>query len=88
MSAVFSPCRRWRYRLERDVARLGSTRGAVAFVGLNPSVADETLDDPTIRRCKGFAADWGFRTLVMANAYAWRSTDPRGLWTAIKRQTK
>lgn len=82
MSAVFSPCRRWRYRLERDVARLGSTRGAVAFVGLNPSVADETLDDPTIRRCKGFAADWGFRTLVMANAYAWRSTDPRGLWTA------
>ena len=82
MTAVFSPCRRWRYRLERDVAVLASTRGACAFVGLNPSTADETLDDPTIRRCMRFARDWGFRRLVMANAYAWRSTDPRGLWTA------
>lgn len=82
MTAVFSPCRRWRYRLERDVATLESTRGAVAFIGLNPSIADETLDDPTIRRCKGFALGWGFRRLIVANAYAWRSTDPRGLWTA------
>lgn len=83
MTAVFSPCRRYRYRLERELGALASTRGAVAFVGLNPSTADETVDDPTIRRCMRFARDWGFRRLVMANAYAWRSTDPAGLWTAL-----
>ena len=25
--------------------------------------------------------DWGFGCLVMANAYAYRSTDPKGLWS-------
>lgn len=82
MTAVFSPCRTWRYRLDRDLELLASTRIAVAFIGLNPSTADETHDDPTIRRCKRFALDWGFARLVMANAYAYRSTAPRGLWSA------
>lgn len=50
-------------------------------VGLNPSTADEWQDDPTIRRCINFARDWGFGCLVMANAYAYRSTDPKGLWS-------
>jgi hypothetical protein len=82
VTAVFSACRTWRYRLDRDVATLAATRGAVRFVGLNPSTADETQDDPTIRRCKRFALDWGFGRLVMANAYAFRSTNPKGLWSA------
>jgi hypothetical protein len=32
----------------------------VAFIGLNPSTADEAKDDPTVRRCLRFAFDWGF----------------------------
>jgi len=51
----------------------------MVFVGLNPSTADENTDDPTIRRILGFADDWGFGTLVMLNAFAYRSTDPKAL---------
>jgi hypothetical protein len=78
-AATFSPCRTWRYTLHRDVAPLTGS-GRVAFIGLNPSTADETRDDPTIRRCIRFARDWGYAELVMLNAYAYRSTDPAGLW--------
>jgi hypothetical protein len=70
--ADFSPCRRYRYALRRT---WGDGK-PVVFVGLNPSTADETQDDPTIRRCIRFARDWGYPGLVMANLYAWRSTDP------------
>lgn len=46
------------------------------FIGLNPSTADETLDDPTVRRCISFARSLGFGALCMTNAFGWRSTDP------------
>ena len=49
------------------------------FIGLNPSTADERRDDPTIRRCIGFAKAWGCGGLVMANACAYRSTDPAAM---------
>jgi hypothetical protein len=48
----------------------------VAFIGLNPSTADETEDDPTIRRCIGFAKRWGFDGMCMLNLFALRATDP------------
>lgn len=78
--ARFSECGRYRYSLWRREAgaRIGDL---CAFVGLNPSTADETLDDPTIRRCRRFAADWGFRGIVMINAFAFRSTYPCALST-------
>lgn len=75
-SARFSDCGRYRYRLNR---RLGMGERVVLFVGLNPSTADQTQDDPTIRRCVGFALKWGFDWLWMGNLNAWRSTDPKGL---------
>lgn len=40
------------------------------------------LDDPTIRRCKSFAIRWNYHRLLIANAYAFRSTDPKKLWWA------
>ena len=46
------------------------------FIGLNPSTADETIDDPTIRRCISFSKDWGYGALCMTNLFAFRATDP------------
>lgn len=77
MSAIFSECGTYRYRLTRDDVE---RPGAVIFLMLNPSTADASLDDPTIRRCKGFAKSWGSAGLVVANLYALRATNPADLW--------
>lgn len=74
-SAVLSPCERYRYALWRDIATLGSD-GTVLFVMLNPSTADATVDDPTIRRCMGFTEREGFARLAVANLYGLRSPSP------------
>ena len=70
--AIFSPCRRYRYSLWR---RWGDGDYAM-FFGLNPSTADETADDPTIRRCVAFAKAWGYGALCMTNLFAYRATNP------------
>lgn len=48
-------------------------------IGLNPSTADETKDDPTIRRCIDFAKRWGYGALCMTNLFAWRDTKPENM---------
>lgn len=80
-SAVFSPDpdRTWRYQLRRVWDPLSPP---VAFVGLNPSTADERHDDPTVRRCIGFAKRWGYGGLIMTNAFAFRATAPREMRAA------
>lgn len=77
MSATISPCGRYRYTLGRSLGVFGS--GAVLFVMLNPSTADAEADDPTIRRCMGFARAWGFNRLLVGNLYAYRATLPADL---------
>lgn len=76
MRAIFDPTFRYRYRLQRLV---GLGRGAVTFCMLNPSTADETTDDPTVRRCIGYARTWDYSILHVVNLFAWRATDPRDL---------
>lgn len=83
---IFSPCRKYRYTLWRDWQfdlfqatdsdQLRRRTQYVQFIGLNPSTADETKDDPTIRRCIGFAKAWGYGALCMTNMFAFRATDP------------
>lgn len=74
--ALFSECRRYRYLLWRQWNFHRSAR-YVMFIGLNPSTADESRDDPTIRRCIQFVKDWEYGGLVMANAFAFRATVPK-----------
>ncbi len=69
----------YRYTLERLWAG-GDRPRRVGFVMLNPSTADDTTDDPTIRKCRGFAERAGFDGLRVANLYPLRATDPRDLW--------
>jgi hypothetical protein len=76
--AKLSPDRQYRYALWRRWDRREEGR-QVLFVMLNPSTADESFDDPTIRRCVGFAKSWGFGSLAVGNLFALRATDPREL---------
>ena len=79
--ATFSPDRRYRYRLTRQVDMMFGD-GEVSFIMLNPSTADETEDDPTIRRCISFARSWGYRWLSVTNLSPLRATDPQDLMAA------
>ena len=74
--AGFSRCGRYRYWLRRS---WDSSRPQCAFVGLNPSTADATSDDPTLRRCIDFAQRWGCGSLLLVNLFSLRATDPREL---------
>ena len=78
-AAQFSPDRRYRYLLTRQVG-FGDKR--VLFVMLNPSTADEEKNDPTIRRCIGFANGWGYGWLDVTNLSPLRATDPKQLLAA------
>ncbi len=77
--AEFSPDRIHRYSLWRIWDR---GKPYAAFVGLNPSTADEQKNDPTVRRCINYARDWGYGGLIMLNIFAYRSTDPGNLYSA------
>jgi hypothetical protein len=81
-AAIFSPDRKYRYVLTRTWGEGDSIR-YVNFIGLNPSTADERVDDNTIRRCIRFARDWGYDGLSMTNLFGLRSTDPRRLYKDV-----
>ena len=63
--ALFSPCRTFRYRL----GRRWSDGPVLAFIMLNPSRADEHIDDPSVRRCIGFAQRLGYGGLEPLSAH-------------------
>ncbi|KOF00671.1 hypothetical protein W7K_02885 [Stenotrophomonas geniculata N1] len=75
-TAVISDCGNYRYLLTRPTQVVRPERGTALFLMLNPSTADADVDDPTIRRCRGFAKAWGCNGLTVANLFALRSTDP------------
>ena len=73
--ATFSSGRVYRYTLTRtwDVGP------RVLWILLNPSTADETHDDPTLRRAIAFSKAWGFGGLVFCNLFAYRATEPKAM---------
>lgn len=77
-SAEISNCGRYRYVLLRT---WDDSQPIATFIMLNPSTADADVDDPTIRRCIGFAKSWGRGGVTVLNLFALRSTDPKVLWS-------
>jgi hypothetical protein len=76
MTAVISPCGKYRYRLERTIAMEGPV---YAFFGINPSTADASVDDATVRKWIGFSKRWGASRFIVGNVFAYRATDVREL---------
>jgi len=75
--ADLSLCGKYRYRLWRYWA--SEVHPRATYIMLNPSTADADKDDPTIRKCRGFAERLGFGGFDVVNLYAFRATDPADL---------
>jgi len=80
-SAEFSPDHTERWSLTRswETPEGRPSTGRVVFVMLNPSTADGSVDDPTIRRCMGFARSWDATSLSVVNLHPFRATNPRDI---------
>jgi len=80
--AWLSDCGTYRYALYRRWSEGCNPDNykVLTFIMLNPSTADGYKDDPTVRKCIGFAMKLGFDAIWVLNLYALRSTDPKGLW--------
>lgn len=77
-TATLDRRRIYRYTLWRrwhDIEKPSGRLPYVNFVLLNPSTADESTDDPTVRKCVKFARSWGFDGLCITNLFAYRATD-------------
>lgn len=77
--AIISDCGLYRYRLART---WDDQRRPACFIMLNPSTADASEDDPTIRRCVGFARGWQCGGIEVVNLFALRATNPNALHVA------
>ena len=77
--AVISACGVYRYSLSRS---WDEALPEICFVLLNPSTADATQDDPTLRRGIGFAKDWGYGSLRFVNLFAYRATQVKDMKAA------
>ncbi len=75
-AAIFSPCGRYRWWLQRTWQ---PERPTLLFVGLNPSCADGQRDDPTLRRLVAYGRRWGFGRLEVINLFGAVATTPAAL---------
>ena len=73
MSAVISPCEKYRYVLRRV---WDSSKPLLTYVLLNPSTADHVEDDATMTRCIKRSKLLGYGGMVVLNVFAYRTKDP------------
>ena len=76
VTAVFSDCGRYRYRL-REI--WDPARSLVLWILKNPSVACTDYSDPTLRKTGKFSRVWGYGGQLVGNAHAYRATDKNRL---------
>lgn len=68
--AVLSEDGKYRYSLTRI---WDESKPIVMWVMLNPSKANADFDDPTIRKCVGFASSWGYGGIAVFNLFSYVS---------------
>ena len=76
--AVFSDDGRYRPLMRRWLGEAFPER-YILFIGMNPSTADATVNDPTCGREWSFAQREGFDAMVKATVGDYRATDPKML---------
>lgn len=79
--AKISDCGKYRYLLWRI---WDETKPKALFIMLNPSTADDKVDDPTIRKCIGFCKRWGFGGFYVGNLHPYRTKSPNELFEYIE----
>jgi hypothetical protein len=77
--AEISPCGTYRYILWRQFRQTILRVNFLNWIMLNPSTADTTADDATIRKIAGYTYRWGYVGLNVLNLFALRATNPREL---------
>lgn len=75
-ACIYGDYRYWLSRYWDD------NKDVVGWIMLNPSTADHRKDDPTIRRCIGYAKDWGYGGIMVVNLFAFRTSSPKDLLKA------
>lgn len=76
MTAVFSPCRKYRYRLEREV---GDEGRVASIIMVNGSYAGESDNDHTVTKWIGFSKRLQIRRFVIGNLFGFAATDIKEL---------
>jgi hypothetical protein len=79
--ALISECGRYRYRLWR---LWDDERPVMVWVMLNPSTADADANDPTIRKCIGFAKQHHHGGIIVVNLFAYRATIPQEIGRLLR----
>ncbi|MFK4809138.1 DUF1643 domain-containing protein [Devosia sp. ZW T5_3] len=76
--ATFSADGRYRQLMRRWTGETFPKR-YILFIGMNPSTADATVNDPTCAREWTFAQREGYSAMAKANVGDYRATDPKML---------
>lgn len=79
MSAVISECGQYRYVLKRKIPSVLRWNRPILFIMLNPSIADASKTDPTLRKILAMCDHHGYTDLTIVNLFALRSPHPKDL---------
>lgn len=78
--------RKW--KTQKEERYILGLYGEVLWILLNPSNANDTIDDPTIKKIVTFTDRMGFTSLSVVNLYSYISSSPAVLWNEQTREER
>tara|TARA_Y100001968_G_scaffold287142_1_gene288316 strand:- start:75 stop:584 length:510 start_codon:yes stop_codon:yes gene_type:complete len=64
---LFSECSSYRWILKRELL---NGKKSVVFIGLNPSIANSSVNDKTLSRIINFCSQWDYKNIYIINLFA------------------